>query len=269
MTIFISDYDGTYFKPSPEGEAQLQRNQKAVLNWQNQGHLFGFSTGRILPLMALELNRLDLPIDFMIAANGALVVDNSFQPLVHHHLPTPLVQEVLKTLKTLQLNHVMLSNGWDGYFSLEARLSSSMAPVFHQLQKEGLFQLPLEAALAQGVSQLSILELSTEAIDELTPLLKTLVGEQAIVYPNRSSIDLSPAHVSKATGIQTILEHFQLSSSDAFCMGDNWNDLEMLQTYRGITLPEAPDCLKTVASQVFPTVEVAIEWALSQVNLNK
>ena len=75
MKLFISDYDGTYLRMVANQEEQLHRNTEQVRKWQAEGNLFGFSTGRILPLIAKESPVKLLQTDVMIVANGALVLD--------------------------------------------------------------------------------------------------------------------------------------------------------------------------------------------------
>ena len=91
--------------------------------------------------------------------------------------------------------------------------------------------------------------------------LETLFGEDITIYPNRASIDLSPKNCSKAVGVKQAIEYLKLSPQQVICMGDSWNDLEMLQHYRGLTVPEAPTVLKEVAQAAIDSVASGLEWA--------
>lgn len=269
MKLFISDYDGTYLRPMLKRSDQLLKNAEAVNRWQVEDGLFGFSTGRILPLIEAELEEQPVKVDFMIVANGALVLDGKRDVIAHQVLAPELTEEVITFLTQSRSFNFICSNGWNGYHSPGVVTASSMAETFLALKEAGYFHLTLEESLSQGISQFSIVDLTVDEVEQLTGELRMLFQDRLTIYPNRSSIDLSPRGVSKATGIQQLLDYLELSPSQVICMGDSWNDVEMIQQYQGLTVPEAPMILKEAAIEWFPTVEEALNWAIQQKRLPK
>ena len=261
MKLFISDYDGTYLRMVANQEEQLHRNTEQVRKWQAEGNLFGFSTGRILPLIAKESPVKLLQTDVMIVANGALVLDAKGRTLFHQTLPTQVSKTLLHYLSEETNLNFICSDGRDGYLTTGVLSSPSMGDVFKSLQQDGYFQLTQIDVLKQGISQLSIIDLTADVIQSLVMKLETLFGEDITIYPNRASIDLSPKNCSKAVGVKQAIEYLKLSPQQVICMGDSWNDLEMLQHYQGLTVPDAPAVLKEVAQAAIDSVASGLEWA--------
>ncbi len=61
--------------------------------------------------------------------------------------------------------------------------------------------------------------------------LKDLVNILATVYPHLdfTLLDILPPHASKAHGVNELAEIHHLTSENVMCIGDNFNDLEMLE----------------------------------------
>lgn len=64
-------------------------------------------------------------------------------------------------------------------------------------------------------------------------------------------LDLAPAGVSKASGLEQVTSALGLASADVLAIGDGRNDIEMLQwAGRGVAMGQAPDDVKAVADAV-------------------
>ena len=91
--------------------------------------------------------------------------------------------------------------------------------------------------------------------DESCAILeKDLGGKFPNLHVVRSSshiLDIMEKTVSKATGINIMLEHFGLTAEDALAFGDNYNDREMLQLVgHSVAMDNAPDEIKKLADEV-------------------
>jgi hydroxymethylpyrimidine pyrophosphatase-like HAD family hydrolase len=57
--------------------------------------------------------------------------------------------------------------------------------------------------------------------------------------------------VNKATGIQQMLKHFDLSETETMAIGDSDNDLPMLRLVNySVAMKNAPDSIKEIADDV-------------------
>ncbi len=69
-------------------------------------------------------------------------------------------------------------------------------------------------------------------------------------------LDLAPAGVSKASGLESVCARLRVDAQDVLAIGDGRNDMEMLQWVgRGVAMGQAPDEVKDVADDVTATVE--------------
>jgi hydroxymethylpyrimidine pyrophosphatase-like HAD family hydrolase len=59
------------------------------------------------------------------------------------------------------------------------------------------------------------------------------------------------ANVNKATGIQQMLKHFDLSESETMAIGDSDNDLPMFRFVRyAVAMKNAPDYIKEIVDEI-------------------
>ncbi|TWE08050.1 hypothetical protein FB550_10162 [Neobacillus bataviensis] len=65
------------------------------------------------------------------------------------------------------------------------------------------------------------------------------------------NVELMVANVNKATGIQQMLKHFDLSETETMAIGDSDNDLPMLRLVNySVAMKNAPDSIKEIADDV-------------------
>jgi Cof subfamily protein (haloacid dehalogenase superfamily) len=65
------------------------------------------------------------------------------------------------------------------------------------------------------------------------------------------NVELMVANVNKATGIQQMLKHFDLSETETMAIGDSDNDLSMLRLVNyAVAMKNAPDRIKEMADDV-------------------
>ena len=69
-------------------------------------------------------------------------------------------------------------------------------------------------------------------------------------------LDLAPAGVSKASGLESVCRRLGVHADDVLAIGDGRNDLEMLRwAGRGVAMGQAPDEVKAAADDVTGPVE--------------
>lgn len=65
------------------------------------------------------------------------------------------------------------------------------------------------------------------------------------------NVEVMVANVNKATGIQQVLKHFNLSEKEAMAIGDSDNDLPMLRLVQhSVAMKNAPDRIKEITDDV-------------------
>ena len=98
----------------------------------------------------------------------------------------------------------------------------------------------------------------TDLLREAFPEIKTPL------FADRRGADVITKEVSKANGIQALLDYYQKDWSDIVAFGDSMNDYEMIEKAgNGIAMGNAVDKLKEVADYVTrPIEEEGVSFAL-------
>ena len=105
---------------------------------------------------------------------------------------------------------------------------------------------PIQAMLCGTVARMRQAE---------TMLAATHAGELELFrteYPQRDLciLDILPGGCSKGSGLQHLLEAEGMSAQELMCIGDNWNDLPMLELARWpVLMGNAPDALQVLARE--------------------
>ena len=81
--------------------------------------------------------------------------------------------------------------------------------------------------------------------------LEELFPECQFTRSNPYSVDIIPKGGSKMVGIEKVLEHYGIDSSEAIAFGDSWNDTEMLSEIGlGVAMGNGNDDIKELADFV-------------------
>lgn len=73
-------------------------------------------------------------------------------------------------------------------------------------------------------------------------------------YPNRCSVDVVPQGVSKRQGIEKMKELMGWQEAEVYAIGDETNDLPMLEAFLGFTVDTAREAIKARAREVYAGV---------------
>ncbi len=116
---------------------------------------------------------------------------------------------------------------------------------------------PIENALKE--SHLPIQAMLCGSVDRMHAAEEHLAGAHGgtlelfrTEYPARDLciLDIMPVGVSKGSGMQRLLARANLSATDLMCLGDNWNDLPMLDLARWpVLMGNAPEALLGLARE--------------------
>ena len=107
MKLFACDFDGTLYRNGAVADADREACQLA----RKRGHRFGIVTGRGAKTLQRELARFDLPCDFSICNNGALVLDGAGRELGRTELAASLRRRLLRHPAVARASHCALFDG--------------------------------------------------------------------------------------------------------------------------------------------------------------
>lgn len=256
--LLASDYDKTFFyKTNPEA---LKVNLEAVKKWRANGNLFAISTGRDAASVGYERKVRDVDFDYLVSLNGSFIVDKDHNVLFKSAIENQLAKKIAAMLKEYFGDELIVSNGFDGC-NFTNRQNSLTDPVAREAfeRNSKIYSKTVEESLEGEVLLLGGLcddfEQATQIRDEILDLYSDTVE----VFINLNYINIVPKGISKASGIEFIAEQAGVPVERVLAIGDDYNDIPMLQSFNGFAVENAKPEVKDVAIEVFDTVAELIE----------
>lgn len=245
--VLFFDIDGTLidaYAGVPEIPAGVQRKMREL---QQQGNLLFIASGRPYAFISKTIS--DFGFDGMILANGAHVELNG--EFIHHQ-PTDL-QKTINLIKHLD------EHGYE--YIIETSRGSYLNPEFKVLE-EFYYRCNInEDYLITDFNKEDVIDrclkievnVPVDKMDEIENIIKDDFNYDK--HGTENAFEIYSNVISKATGIQKVLEHLNLNNQDSYAFGDGLNDLEMIQLVgTGVAMGNAVPELKEVSDLVCDTV---------------
>lgn len=261
------DMDGTLVHT---GGYVTEGNQAALRNAQQCGAHIVIATGRRHSYARKILSALGLhPDTVVLSSNGAVARTFGGHLLFRRPMPLETARWLCERLGPFRNCFVMtfdvfqaLDEAEPGALVLEEldELHSSIRswmetnassiqrvqPIEDALPLDSTGNLPIQAMLCGSMKRMAQAE----------DLLSTSHGGRLELfrteYPLRDLciLDMMPVGCSKGSGLEQLLADSGLTARDLMCLGDNWNDLPMLELAQWpVLMGNAPESLQAVARQ--------------------
>lgn len=199
MKILISDYDGTFYNET--NKTSIQKNIDEVKRFKENGNKFGFATGRNFLSIKKEIEKYNIPYDFLICNNGATIFDEKDHILFFYPID---MQAIMKTLKYFDQLGITTDIKLIDVYGQETYNYYEVVEIFCKIKVKNLSDLNKikeELSFLKSFSFLHILILSEQ--------------------------------IDKIDGIEYLKSRYSLDEKDIYTVGDERNDIEMLQKYNG------------------------------------
>jgi Cof subfamily protein (haloacid dehalogenase superfamily) len=256
LQLLVLDIDGTIAGYSNEIREPVKLAVKAA---QAKGIQVAIATGRMYQSALRFYRELGATLPLM-TYQGALIQDPDTD-MVHRHwtVPQKLTAELLDYLEQDDLRSRLSVH----FYINDQLYVREMTP-----DTEGYLSRSTIQAIAVGDLRTTFHQEPTKilALTEDTELIDTLLinlrqrYSHSDLYLTKSVATFFEAtnpRVNKGTAVQYIAEtHLNLQPENVMVIGDNFNDLEMIQ-YAGIgvAMGNAPDGVKAAANWIAPDVE--------------
>ncbi len=236
------DIDGTLVDERQNIFLPTQKTKEALRQLQEQGYLIGVATGRAQCYLP------DLGIDFdcYITCNGAVCqVDG--EEIVNDCISEDDVRRLIAYMEEEKLGFDLETASCCYIDPKAEEVFWKMMEVFH-LENNGAFRR------FTGLDGLKINKiLVTFEEEEQLLRMREFCGEEFFVlrHHKNNSADVGKKGMSKAKGIQAVIEYLGLSMEDTYAFGDDDNDFEMLGAVgHGVAMTPHAERLETVADYV-------------------
>lgn len=244
------DVDGTLIDSyhnirqiSPAVRAELARIQ-------GLGHKIFLSSGR--PRLMLTPAVLEPGFDGLVLINGGYV-EMDGQSIYEERMDLGLARRVVAFLEELGAQYLLATA--HALYTLPE--NDDIRAFFARTDHGELFTFDFD--LEQVLPQVIKMETLTPRADRarVSALVREVLGPQISCdgHGGEGTFELYPTAISKAKGIEVVLERLGLDASDAYGFGDGTNDIEMIRYCGcGVAMGNAADEVKEAADIVCPPV---------------
>lgn len=196
MKCLVSDYDQT-FKTSIKN---LYLNIEGIRKFRRKGNKFIIATGREFKSIKSEINKYEIEYDYLICNNGLIIFNNKDNIINCYPLSKDNIKKIYNSFKGVECN-ISKYNFYE-----------------HTLSDENI--LEIKASFDSN----EIAKNHKNYIESNINNIHCDIFNKNIYIGN---------YTSKATAINEILKIENISKEDIYTIGDDINDLEMLEEFNG------------------------------------
>ncbi len=264
IKLLVLDIDGTIAGESNEIRPQVRH---AIRLAKERGVQVAIATGRMY-CSALRFHRevgSTLPL---LAYQGAWIQDPATQQL-HRHWPVSkqTAQQLLDYFEQPQLRSLLSVHFYINDQLYVRELTPETQIYSERSGIEPITVGDLRQVLTDEPTKVLALSDDTAVIDQLLGSLRQQYtpAELYLTKSIATFFEATNPSVNKGVGVRYLAELLGLQAANVMTIGDNFNDVEMLEYARvGVAMGNAPAEVKAVAQWVAPSVEhdgaaVAIE----------
>ena len=255
IAMVVTDLDGTLLNSS----GQLSPGNYNTLHLLAGARVIRVvATGRSL-WSALKVLEPDTPLDYLVFASGAGIVNWPARKLLHsQHLTRQQALSAAAVLRGHQCDFMLHQPVPDNHRFWYHRSNEYNPDFDHRIQRNEPHAVPWPSGelTAQAFSQLLVVQppdrlgvnqsLLSEALAHLNVIRTTSPLDHRSYW-----FEIFPTQVSKASGIEWLVTHHGLDAGGVLVIGNDFNDLQMLEwAQRARVVANAPAELR----QRFETV---------------
>lgn len=242
--LIALDVDGTIVDSSNEMTPAVR---EAVRSLRDSGIEIVISTGRAIPGVLDTTGKLGFTDGYAVASNGAIVF--AYDPVEVLNAVTFDASDAVRRVLEFVPDAIVAVE--------EIGVGFRVNRPFPDGEVTGQFIVEdVESLIAEPVTRV-VIRSTNHTAEEFSAIVDDLGLTGTNYFIGYSAwLDLAPAGVSKASGLDFICGQLDIAQADVLAVGDGHNDLEMLEwAGRGVAMGHAPAALKAVADDITGTIE--------------
>lgn len=204
---------------------------------------------------------LRLPLNApLILQGGALILERyEGRVLDFCNLPNAVALEAIRVLQSHSLAPIVYESmpaGWRFFYDSHTTAPEALS-LYTQSQPERAVEVnDLLSDIKEDPSVVGAVGLEScvmEVVEAVTACLPeaNVVPEYSTWYPGNAWIYAFPKEASKGIALKKVVEHLRITREEVMAVGDNLNDLDMLEyAGLGVAMENSPEEVKQVADVV-------------------
>lgn len=264
IRILASDLDGTLFYDGVKSNGKVSpENYEAIQRWVKQGNHFLIATGRTAQYRHTFEKETNLKTD-IISCNGAkVIIDN--QVLWSKEISFDHIQEVVKLLDPFkdELDFCLdMDCSYRVGFNENGRIRKNYSDPNKEYFTVDEYLLEDQRMLPNKI--FIVLEDSKRFAYFFTLLTKQFKGKLSVTSSGARFLELVVDGVSKGQALEVLAEKLGYSMDQTAAIGDELNDLDMLQRCpHGYLMSHAGKHMKDLIPKTMDSVHDLIDWCLA------
>ncbi len=241
MKLIASDFDGTLCRGGPLTDT----DREAIQKWRRDGNIFGLISGRgTIGLIWLQ-ESIKFEYDFLAGSSGAHTVDANNEDMFAYTCDNEKIQKMA---------HFIQENGG---LSCGVALMRDHKDLYNK--NNPVLDVELMKSIPCTTQMNTYFETEEEARIFVEKVNREFVGEFT-AHQNGGCVDIPPYGISKAVGIAKVAEMFGVDPKDVITIGDNYNDIPMIEAFNGVAVQNAKPEVKAAAKLVVNDFAELIEY---------
>ncbi|NDJ76292.1 MAG: HAD family hydrolase [Chloroflexi bacterium] len=248
IRLIVADLDGTLLDSAHTVTPQTEQAIRSALA---RGILFTVATGKTYPSTVRHIQNFDIQIP-VICGNGTLVHAPDGTILYEDPIPHDIALEVVQMARARGITPVIYAGR--GLLAPEYNGNINVLVAHHEPEPE--IVPDLEAAMSNSHKPHKLILIDQDNLDAVAEfqveLEQTFTGRAAVMRTGLASVvEVLPLGVTKGTALAVIQERLGISPEETFAIGDNFNDLDMIQRSGiGVAMGHAPETVRQGADYV-------------------
>ena len=221
--MLISDFDDTLYGSDLHVS---EENKTAIRCFMDQGGLFTVATGRARKTFSPQVTLEDIPLNApVILSNGATIYDYQTEHMVRRtYLPDQILQDMLDVCAQFP------SLGFEAYYQNEIYVHNPNLVTHRHMERVGMDYTVLPIDQIPLPLTKIILEQDNPVLKEVQTYMQNKVGEAyEVIFSNRYLLELTAKNSHKGGSALWLAEYLGISREHLYCVGDNQNDIPMLE----------------------------------------
>ncbi len=249
IKIVLSDIDGTFLK-NDKSIPELHATAAKMLLAQNKK--FALVSARMPEAIYPITDEIGLPRIPVISYSGALVLTETEEILYDKKMTLDDTKNILAAIesgwKDIAVNYYT-GRKW---YVREIDIENKYVQYEIKVTQAPTTPANFENLIAENILPNKILIMCEPPIcEEMERELGAQFKNLNVVRSARHLLEIMDKTVSKATGIEILLKHYDIKVEEAVAFGDNYNDIEMLQYIpQSVAMKNAPPAIQKIASAV-------------------
>ncbi|MDI9591163.1 MAG: HAD family hydrolase [Acidobacteriota bacterium] len=250
MAALFFDVDGTLIDSYHENRSISPAVRAELARVQALGHMIFLSSGRSRMLLTPAL--LEPGFDGLVLINGGYV-EMDGESLFEERMDFELAHETVAFLEDQGCEYLITA-------AHRTYMRESCHELYGFFESGGhgdifTFDYDLDEALSQAIKMEALVPMEDRA--RVTARALEVLGTRISCdgHGGEGTFELYPTAISKAKGIEVVLDRLGIGAQDAYAFGDGTNDLEMIRHCGcGVAMGNAEDVVKAEADIVCPPV---------------